>query len=103
MLNRITPVLLTHNEEDNIARTLSCLGWAKRVVIVDSGSTDETLRILAKFPNVHVFNRPFDTHAKQWRFAVDETQIETDWILRLDADYYLTDVLIKELDQLDPT
>jgi glycosyltransferase involved in cell wall biosynthesis len=102
MLDRITPVLLTYNEEQNIARTLSRLRWAKDVVVVDSGSTDGTLAILAKFPNARMFNRRFDTHANQWRFAVEETQITTDWILRLDADYQITDALIAELALLDP-
>lgn len=102
MLNSITPVLLTYNEGQNIARTLSRLKWAKDIVVVDSGSTDETLSILEKVPNVRVFKRAFDTHAKQWQFAVEETKISTDWILRLDADYYLTDALIEELTQLDP-
>jgi glycosyltransferase involved in cell wall biosynthesis len=102
MLDHITPVLLTHNEEQNIGRTLSRLGWAKDIVVVDSGSTDETLAILAACPIVRVFNRPFDTHAKQWRYAVEETQIATDWILRLDADYQLSDALVSELAQLDP-
>jgi glycosyltransferase involved in cell wall biosynthesis len=102
MLNRITPVLLTHNEEQNIARTLSRLRWAKDIVVVDSGSTDSTLAFVAKFPNTRVFNRRFDTHAKQWRFAVEETQITTDWFLRLDADYQMTDALIDELSMLDP-
>jgi glycosyltransferase involved in cell wall biosynthesis len=102
MLNRITPVLLTYNEEQNIARTLSRLRWAKDIVVVDSGSTDGTLAVLAKFPNTRVFNRRFDTHANQWRFAVEETQITTDWILRLDADYQMTDALTEELALLDP-
>jgi glycosyltransferase involved in cell wall biosynthesis len=102
MLDQITPALLTHNEERNIGRTLSRLGWARDIVVVDSGSTDGTLAILAKFPNVRVFERRFDTHAKQWRYAVEETQIATDWILRLDADYQLSDALVAELAQLDP-
>jgi glycosyltransferase involved in cell wall biosynthesis len=102
MLDHITPVLLTHNEEQNIGRTLSRLGWAKDIVVVDSGSTDGTLTILAACPNVRVFNRRFDTHAKQWRYAVEETQIATDWILRLDADYLVSDALVSELAQLDP-
>jgi glycosyltransferase involved in cell wall biosynthesis len=102
MLDRITPVLLTHSEEQNIGRTLSRLGWAKDIVVVDSGSTDGTLSILAGYSNVRVFNRRFDTHAKQWRYAVEETQIATDWILRLDADYQVSDALVSELAQLDP-
>jgi glycosyltransferase involved in cell wall biosynthesis len=102
MLDHITPVLLTHNEEQNIARTVSRLRWAKDIVVVDSGSTDGTLAILAEFPNVRVLKRGFDTHANQWRFAVEETEIATDWILRLDADYQVSDELVSEIARLDP-
>ena len=102
MLDHITPVLLTYNEEQNIARTLSRLAWAKSIVVVDSGSTDRTLAALAEFPNVRVYIRRFDTHANQWRYAIDNTNITTDWILRLDADYQVSDALITELAQLDP-
>lgn len=102
MLDHITPVLLTYNEEQNIARTLSRIAWAKDIVVVDSGSTDGTLAALATFPNVRVFNRRFDTHANQWRYAVKETNIATDWILRLDADYQVSDALVAEFAQLDP-
>ena len=101
MLRHITPVLLTYDEAPNVARTLSRLTWATGIVVVDSGSTDETRAILAKFPQVRVFSRPFDTHAKQWRYAIEETGIVTDWILRLDADYVLSEELIKELGALD--
>jgi len=102
MLDQITPVLLTYNEEENIGRTLSRLGWAKDIVLVDSGSTDATLSIAAGCPNVRLFRRSFDTHANQWRYAVEQTQIETDWILRLDADYQLSDALVSEMAGLDP-
>src|SRR5258708_5729935 len=100
MLDEITPVLLTYNEEQNIGRTLSRLGWAKDIIVVDSGSTDRTLAILAACSNVRMFNRRFDTHANQWRYAIEETQIATDWILRLDADYQLSDALVSELAEL---
>jgi glycosyltransferase involved in cell wall biosynthesis len=101
MLDHITPVLLTFNEAENIGRTLSRLKWAKDIVVVDSNSTDETLGIIAKFPQVRVFTRPYDTHANKWRFAVEETGIATNWILRLDADYQVTDDLVAELARLD--
>jgi glycosyltransferase involved in cell wall biosynthesis len=102
VLDHITPVLLTYNEEANIAGTLSGVQWARDIVVVDSGSTDGTRAILEKFPNVRLFTRAFDTHANQWRFAVEETQIGTEWILRLDADYRLSATLIAELARLDP-
>jgi glycosyltransferase involved in cell wall biosynthesis len=103
VLDYITPVLLTYNEEQNIGRTLSRLSWARDIVVVDSGSTDGTLNLLKAYPNVRVFNRRFDTHANQWRYAMEETQIATDWIFRLDADYQVSDALVSELEQLDPT
>ncbi len=43
MLADITPVILTYNESANIGRSLERLTWAREVVIVDSGSTDDTL------------------------------------------------------------
>lgn len=102
MLNDITPVLLSYNEAPNIARTLSNLAWAKDIVVVDSFSDDGTLAILKACPQVRLFKRAFDSHGKQWRFAVEETMIATPWVLRLDADYQLPPELIEELAGLNP-
>ena len=102
MLGDITPVLLTFNEAPNIGRTLSRLTWAKDIVVVDSGSTDETASIIAAFPQVRVLSTGyFDTHGNQWRYATQETGISTNWILRLDADYEVTEALKDELSRLD--
>ena len=101
MLNQITPVLLTYNEGLNIRQTLSRLSWAQDIVVVDSGSTDDTVSILKEFPQVRSFQRSFDTHGQQWQFATQETAIVTPWILRLDADYRLSDALISEIAALD--
>ena len=103
MLADITPVILTFNEAANIGRSLERLNWAREVVIVDSGSTDRTLEIAAGFANVRVVHRPFDSHAEQWRFAVNDTGISADWILRLDADYMLEASLREEIAGLAPT
>jgi glycosyltransferase involved in cell wall biosynthesis len=103
MLDHITPVILTFNEEANIERTLSSLSWARQIVVVDSGSNDSTLRILAGDPRITVFSRKFDSHGAQWMFAITQTNVCTDWILRLDADYVLTGELRNEVAQLDPS
>ena len=102
MLADITPVILTYNEAANIGRSLERLTWAGQVVIVDSGSTDQTLAIAGRFANVRVVHRPFDTHAQQWRFAVEETGIASDWLLRLDADYRVEPALRDEIAALAP-
>jgi len=98
MLDQITPLILTYNEEANIERTLGKLTWAKRIVIIDSFSDDATLDILQQYPTVKLFQRRFDTHAKQWNFGLQ--QIKTEWVLSLDADYRLSDQLIKEITNL---
>jgi len=82
----ITPVILTYNEEPNIAATLKTLTWAHRVVVVDSGSSDRTAEIVRSFGNVAWCLRKFDSHAAQWSYAVHETSIDTRYILALDAD-----------------
>jgi glycosyltransferase involved in cell wall biosynthesis len=102
MLSQITPIILTYNEAPNIARAMSRLTWAKDIVVVDSKSTDGTVAELARWPNVRVFSRIFDTHASQWNYAVTDTDVKTPWILRLDADYLLTNDLIDELRALHP-
>jgi hypothetical protein len=72
------------------------------VVIVDSHSTDDTLAIANRFPNVRALERRFDTHAEQWRFAVEQTGIESGWVLRLDADYMVEPALREEIAALAP-
>lgn len=103
MLADITPVILTYNEAANIGRSLDGLAWAREVVILDSGSTDDTLAIAARHPNVRLLTRPFDSHAEQWRFAVEETGISSGWVLRLDADYVLEPELRDEIAALAPS
>jgi glycosyltransferase involved in cell wall biosynthesis len=103
VLADITPVILTFNEAANIGRSLERLSWAREVVIVDSGSTDSTLTIAAGFANARVVHRPFDSHAEQWRFAVNDTGVASDWVLRLDADYMLETALREEIAALVPT
>jgi glycosyltransferase involved in cell wall biosynthesis len=52
MLESITPLIITHDEAMNIHRTLAQVSWARRIVIVDSGSTDETLAIAGRYAQV---------------------------------------------------
>ncbi|EAW38837.1 glycosyltransferase family 2 protein [Lyngbya sp. PCC 8106] len=98
MLEKITPVILTYNESPNIDRTLKQLTWAKRIVVIDSYSTDSTLKILKSYPQVEIFQREFDTHTHQWNYGLE--QVTSEWVLSLDADYQLTDKLIEEIKML---
>jgi glycosyltransferase involved in cell wall biosynthesis len=97
----ITPLLLTLNEKENIARSIAALSWAQEVLIIDSGSTDGTIELARSVhPNVRVFQRPFDSFAGQCNFGL--AQIATEWALSLDADYVLTPELVGEIERLHP-
>jgi len=100
--DQITPVILTYNEASNIRRTLEGIRWAGDIVVVDSYSVDATLNIIASFPQARVFQRRFDSLSNQCNFALEETGIQTDWVLSLDADYILTPELVEELRKLAP-
>jgi glycosyltransferase involved in cell wall biosynthesis len=100
-IDNVTPLLITYNEIDNIERTLAPLAWARRIVVVDSGSTDGTLAVLERDPRIEVHHRPFDTFADQCNFGL--SKIPTEWVLSLDADYELSDRLVAELRTLWPS
>jgi glycosyltransferase involved in cell wall biosynthesis len=95
----ITPLLLTYNEASNIERSLAQLTWARRIVVVDSLSTDDTVAICQRYPQVDLISRPFDDHTTQWNFGL--AAVRTPWVLSLDADYVLSHALIKELHGMD--
>jgi glycosyltransferase involved in cell wall biosynthesis len=103
LFEQITPLILTYNEAPNIDRTLRQLTWAKTIVVIDSFSTDETLEILKSYPQVQIFQREFDSFAGQCNYGL--SQIKSEWVLSLDADYALSHELINELARLqdDPS
>lgn len=95
----ITPMILTYNEAPNIARTVESLAWAKQILVIDSFSEDQTLEILRAYPQVALLQRPFDSFAGQCNFGLQ--QIQTPWVLSLDADYVLSDDLVREIQAID--
>jgi len=100
VLDQITPLIITYNEAPNIGRTLDRLAWARRIVVIDSGSTDETLDIVRQYPPAVVVTHPFSDFASQCNFGL--TQVAGPWVLSLDADYELSDPLVQELASLAP-
>ncbi len=87
----LSVVIITFNEEANIARCLQGLGnIADEVLVVDSFSTDRTMAI-CQAHGVRVVQHPFVGYVEQKNFATDQARF--DYVLQLDADEVLTDEL----------
>ncbi|OGE19723.1 hypothetical protein A3J19_05465 [Candidatus Daviesbacteria bacterium RIFCSPLOWO2_02_FULL_41_8] len=91
----ISAVLITLNEQKNIRKALTSLkGLADEVIIADSGSRDNTLKIAREF-NTEIYFRKFDNFANQKNFALSKATNE--WVLALDADEEIPSVLAEEI------
>jgi glycosyltransferase involved in cell wall biosynthesis len=94
----LSVIILTYNEEVHISRCIENIkSIAKEIYVVDSFSTDKTVEIAESF-GANVFQNKWpDSFGKQTNWALDNLPIHTKWVLRLDADEYLTPELIKEM------
>jgi glycosyltransferase involved in cell wall biosynthesis len=92
----ISVVILTLNEELNLPRCLEAISWCDDVLIVDSFSSDATLKIAGEH-RVRVVQRAFDTFAGQRNFAVEDCGLKYEWIFHLDADEVMTPDLSAEI------
>ena len=102
-LQQVDVLILTRDEEANIARTLDALARCPRIVVLDSGSTDATVRIARERANVRVCTNPFESHSAQWTFGLTQCGLSSPWVLALDADYVLEPALIDEIASLAPS
>lgn len=99
---QVSTLILTYNEEINIAACLDALAWCDDICIIDSGSKDATLEIAARYPQVRILHRPFDNFAGQRNFGLDKAEFRHEWVLHLDADEVLTEEFIAALRALEP-
>jgi len=88
----ISVLILTLNEEVNIAECLDSVAWADDVLVLDSGSEDRTVDI-AKENGARVMHRSFDNFANQRNYGLQEGNLAHDWVLHLDADERVTPAL----------
>lgn len=93
--NKISALLITFNEQDNIQQVLENVAFADEIIVVDSFSTDNTIDLIKKNPKVHLLQRKFSNYTDQKSFALN--QASNDWVLFLDADERLTPKLKDEV------
>ena len=90
----ISGVVICFNERENIARCLESLAFCDEIVVVDSGSTDGTREIAARYTD-RIIEQPFLGYVKQKNFALE--QARNDWVISLDADEALSPELVAEI------
>ncbi|MDR3571715.1 MAG: hypothetical protein P4L81_06010, partial [Candidatus Pacebacteria bacterium] len=94
---RLSVVLLAYNEEIHIKRALFSVNPLKpNTFVVDSASGDCTATFAGAF-GAQVVEHPFVTQSQQFQWALDNLPIESEWVMRLDADETLTPELIEEI------
>jgi len=93
-MTTLSVVVITLNEERRIAGCLAAVAWADEIIVVDSGSSDDTVAI-AHGQGARVITRPFTTYAEQKNAAL--AAATGDWILSLDADERVPPELAAEL------
>lgn len=97
-LQQISVTILTKDAERHLQEVLMRLSSFGEVLLLDSGSTDNTLKIAASFPFVKVYTQPFLGFGPQHNRA--SSLATKDWILSIDADEMLSEELIQELSLL---
>ena len=95
----LTSIILTFNEELHIERCLkNVCPISEKVYVIDCFSKDRTCEIASKFENVEVVQHEWPgNQAAQFNWFIDNHEIASDWILRLDADEYLSGEAVKEI------
>lgn len=95
----ITVIILTKNEEKNIEHSISSAKQiADRIIVVDCGSDDNTVEIARAF-GADVYYHEWQGHAKQFNWALDNCDINTGWVFRLDADERISPELAYEINK----
>lgn len=96
----ITAIILTLNEEKNIEKCIrSIQPIVKRIVVVDSFSTDKTVEI-AKELGAEVLQNKWVNYSTQFCYALENANLQTKWVFRIDADERLTEKSAAELENL---
>lgn len=96
-----TVLIMTFNEERNIKYCLdSVVGKFKRVCVVDSFSNDNTEEIIRTYPSVEVFKNQFESWATQRNWLFQNSNVQTEYVLFLDADELISNDLFTELDNV---
>ena len=92
----LSVIIITKNESDHIGRCLKSVSWADEIIVLDSGSTDDTVSICKQF-TPHVYETDWPGFGPQKQRALDKAT--GDWVLSIDSDEQITEELKLEIQQ----
>ncbi len=94
MSPQLSVIIITKNESDHIQRCLKSVDWADEIIVLDSGSSDDTVALCKQF-TASVFETNWPGFGPQKQRALDKAT--GDWVLSIDADEQITDELKQEI------
>ncbi len=96
----LTVLIPTRNEEKNLSFCLSPLvGWAEKIIIIDSESTDKTIEIANQYGSEIIRFDYKGGWPKKRQYVLETYQFNTEWVLLLDADEILLENTKKEIEE----
>ncbi|MEZ4752817.1 MAG: glycosyltransferase [Bdellovibrionota bacterium] len=96
MRSQVSGFVICCNEENKIRRCLNSLSWCDEIIVVDSGSTDNTLSICKEYTS-NIYHRDWTGHREQKQFALGKCT--KDWVVNIDADEEISMELKAKLEQ----
>lgn len=96
-MEKLSIVILTMNEENNIRECLETAKWADEIIVVDDFSADKTIEICKEYTD-KIFQRKLNSFSEERRFG--DEKASGDWILQLDADQRVTPGLRKRIEEI---
>jgi len=94
-IQTLSVIIITMNEEDNIRDCLESVKWADEIIIVDSGSGDETLTVAQEYTDKIFINSQWQGFGYQKNLALSKATC--DWVFSIDADERVTEALQREI------
>ena len=100
MINTLSVIVLTYNEEKNIRACLeSVIKLEAEIFIVDSGSTDQTLAICREY-TTNIFHHSWTNYSEQRNWSLENLPVTNSWVINLDADHRISPELATEITQI---
>jgi len=93
-MGKISAIVITYNEEKNIEECLQSISWVDEIIVVDSKSSDNTVSISKKYTGKIIETENIAYGLKR-NIGIDKSECE--WILWLDADERISEILEKEI------